>query len=86
MLPIAYHDGSVLLINSRAIPIQSLENLIVFQAPAGRQQISIRFHKPPIYQLGLGGSIFSALILIFYLARQGGVPRVQDPGEKTYGK
>ena len=84
LVPIAHHDGSVLQINGQTTEIQSLENLVGFEAPAGHQQVTIRFHKPPIYHIGLAGSLIASIFLVFYLARQEENPVSLVPGEKTY--
>jgi uncharacterized membrane protein len=83
LLPIAYHDGSVLQINGKTTEIQSLENLVGFQAPAGHHQADISFQKTRVYQIGLAGSISAALILILYLTRQNDQSLSLEPGEKN---
>ena len=51
-MPVAFHEGTVVTIDGQPITPRSLENLVLFQAPAGRHEVNIRVEPTGIYRLG----------------------------------
>lgn len=58
LVPVARLDGTLLQIDGKTIEIRSLENLVLFDAPAGSHRVTITYRPPPIF---FAGAILSGL-------------------------
>ena len=63
-VPVAYHDGTTVLVDGDLVETYSVEYLLVFDAPAGEHDVQIGFKTPPIYHAGRALSGF-ALVSLF---------------------
>jgi uncharacterized membrane protein len=74
LVPIARFDGTRVLVDGQPVPIQSLENMILFTAPAGEHHIKIDFVPTTIYKLGLVTTAISVIVImilvIVWITRQ----------------
>ncbi len=66
-VPISRFDGTRVLIDGKPAPLQSLENLILFNAPAGEHSVIIDFVPTAIYQMGTITTIISGIVLLIFL-------------------
>lgn len=79
LMPVARHEGTVVLVDGQAAPVRSFENLVAFNAPAGTHMVEIRVQPTGIYALGalatglallgLGGLFIGDKRLFGWLAR-----------------
>ncbi len=67
LVPIARFDGTRVLVDGKPIPVRSLENLVLFTAPAGEHQVRIGFVPTTIYILGLGTTAISGIVIIILM-------------------
>jgi uncharacterized membrane protein len=73
LLPLASLDGLFLQVDGRLVSCQSLENMIVFDAPAGQHEVSIAFEQTWIYSLGWlasGLALIGVFSIFFWERRQ----------------
>ena len=74
LIPIARFDGTRVLVDGKPVPIQSLENMVLFTAPAGEHLVKIGFVPTTIYKLGLGTTAISVIVvmilMIVWITRQ----------------
>ena len=83
LIPIARFDGTRVLVDGKPVSVQSLENLVLFSAPAGEHQVKIDFVPTIIYQLGLGTTAISGIvIMILMIVWITGQSRKRDSHEK----
>ncbi len=75
VVPVAFHDGTTLAIDNGRVAVYSLENMVLFDAPAGLHEVSITFEPPGIYRVGKMVSGFFLLIFIFPFLRDVGAFR-----------
>jgi uncharacterized membrane protein YfhO len=55
------------LVDGKPVPARSLENLVLFTAPAGEHQVKIGFVPTTIYQLGLVTTIVCVIVIIILM-------------------
>jgi uncharacterized membrane protein len=67
LVPIARFDGTRILVDGKPIPIQSIENLILFAAPAGEHHVRIDFMSTVIYNIGVVTTIISGIVLVILM-------------------
>ena len=67
LIPVAAHDGVEVRVDGQVAPSSTLENLVLFQAPAGQHQVEIRFHPTFIFYLGQALSLLALAGLFFLL-------------------
>ncbi|RME45565.1 MAG: hypothetical protein D6791_10410 [Chloroflexi bacterium] len=91
LVPVAYHDGTVITVDGRPVAGHSFEKLVAFEAPAGEHVVEIRVRPTRIYLLGRLVSVLALLGLIGLLLWEKGVfvrlsrtGRTQrpDPGDR----
>jgi uncharacterized membrane protein len=63
LVPVADFDGTAVYLDGTKIDHASLENLVVFNSPAGTHVVEIRFEKTSIYTIGSLVSVLSFLLL-----------------------
>jgi uncharacterized membrane protein len=63
LIPVAWHDGTRVAIDGKIVDFFSFEKLVMFAAPAGQHRVDITIEKTPIYFLGLGVSLGTALLI-----------------------
>lgn len=64
IVPVADHAGTVVSVDGRPVVTQSIENLIVFDAPAGRHRVSIRVTPTTVYTAGWGATAVGVVGLV----------------------
>lgn len=64
IVPIAHHNGTVVSVDGRPVATQSIENLIVFDAPAGTHDVSIRVEPTLTHTAGWIVTVLGALGLL----------------------
>lgn len=52
IVPVAYHDGTIVKVDGQPVKNASIENLVMFAAPVGEHQVEIEVRPTPIYFLG----------------------------------
>jgi len=62
-VPVAYHDGTFVLVDGAPVETYSYERLLVFDAPRGEHSVQIGVQRTPIYSVGQFVSGFSVLAL-----------------------
>ncbi len=67
LVPIARFDGTRVLVDGKPVPVQSLENLVLFTSTAGEHHVKISFVPTTIYKLGLGTTAFSGIVIIILM-------------------
>jgi uncharacterized membrane protein len=84
LVPIARFDGTRVLVDGKPVPVRSLENLVLFTAPAGKHQVKIGFVSTTIYKLGLGTTIscviVSIILMIVWIPRQSRKRHLHEKG------
>jgi uncharacterized membrane protein len=63
-VPIAFHDGMDVLVDGELVESNSYEQLLLFDAPAGRHTVEIAIKKPRIYFIGWLISVVALLVLV----------------------
>lgn len=52
LIPIAHHEGTQVQVDGQPTRVRSFENMVVFDAPAGRHHVTTQVRPTPIYALG----------------------------------
>ena len=64
VIPVACHDGFVLKLDGKEMPIMAMNNLIAFNAPAGRHTIYIMDHMTAMHFIGIIFSVIGVLVVL----------------------
>lgn len=59
LVPVADHDGMHVSVDGQPVRTASFENLLAFDAPAGRHQVSVTIARPLIYLVGILCSVLA---------------------------
>jgi len=52
LMPVAHHEGTEVLVDGQPVRVDSFENLVAFDAPAGQHRVTIQVKPTPIYTWG----------------------------------
>jgi uncharacterized membrane protein YfhO len=66
-VPVAYIEGTQLLLDGKPTEIDSYERLVAFKAPAGDHSVEIRLRPTSVYVLGWTATAVSILALLLLL-------------------
>jgi uncharacterized membrane protein len=74
LVPVAHHEGTKVQVDGRVVPVDSFENLVAFDAPAGQHEVTIQVRPTPIYTWGWVASGLALLSIVgsTFLHRAGG--------------
>jgi uncharacterized membrane protein len=68
LFPVAFHEGSAVLVDNKPVQFSSFENLIAFDAPAGEHSVNIEVKQTPIYTWGLVISGLSSVVFFLIVS------------------
>jgi uncharacterized membrane protein len=74
LVPVAYHEGTAVTIDGQITPVRSLENLVLFDAPAGEHMVEIRVNFTGSYWAGRWVSLLAIIGAVLLVTKgYGGV-------------
>lgn len=74
LVPVAHHEGTEALVDGQPVRVSSFENLVAFDAPAGRHRVTINVKATPIYVWGrvISGLAVLGIVGLTFLLRANG--------------